>query len=66
MWKAIITKNIGLLEKLGLIVSSREANPGHGIRKVVRTVVPKKQGVSDEHQHAGPCGVPFFKIASDG
>lgn len=39
--RSTITKDIGLLEKLGLIVSNREANPGHGIQKVVRAVAPK-------------------------
>ena len=39
--RSTITKDVGLLEKLGLIVSNREANPGHGIQKVVRAVAPK-------------------------
>ena len=36
-----ITKDVGLLEKRGLIVSRREVNPGHGIQKVVQCVAPK-------------------------
>ncbi len=36
--RSAITKDIGLLEKMGLIVSQRRANPGHGIQKVVRSV----------------------------
>ena len=39
--RSTITKDVGLLEKLGLIVSNREANPGHGIQKMVRAVAPK-------------------------
>ena len=36
-----ITKDIGLLEKLGLLVSQKRSNPGHGVEKLVRTVAPK-------------------------
>jgi predicted transcriptional regulator len=39
--RSAITKDVGLLEKLGLIVANREANPGHGIRKMGRAVAPK-------------------------
>jgi len=39
--RSAITKDVDLLEKLGLIVSNREANPGHGIQKMVRAVAPK-------------------------
>jgi len=39
--RSAITKDVGLLEKLGLIVSNREANPGHGIQKMVRAIAPK-------------------------
>lgn len=39
--RSAITKDVGLLESLGLLVSHREANPGHGIQKVVRAVAPK-------------------------
>ena len=39
--RSAITKDIGLLEDLGLLVSRREANPGHGIQKVVRAVAPR-------------------------
>lgn len=44
--RSAITKDVGMLEKLGLIVSSREANPGHGIQKVVRAVAPKIEMVA--------------------
>lgn len=39
--RSAITKDIGMLERLGLLVSRRESNPGHGIQKVVRAVAPK-------------------------
>lgn len=39
--RSAITKDIGLLEKVGLLVSQRQANPGHGIQKMVRSVAPK-------------------------
>lgn len=40
--RSAITKDVGLLEKLGLLISQRQANPaGHGIQKVVRSVAPK-------------------------
>ena len=39
--RSAITKDVGMLEALGLIVSSREVNPGHGVQKVVRAVAPK-------------------------
>ena len=39
--RSSVTKDIGLLERLGLIVSKRETNPGHGIQKVVCAVAPK-------------------------
>lgn len=39
--RSSITKDVGLLEKLGLLVSQRQTNPGHGIQKVVRSVAPK-------------------------
>ncbi len=44
--RSAITKDVGLLEKLGLIVSQRRANPGHGIQKVVRSVAPKIEMVA--------------------
>lgn len=39
--RSAVTKDVGLLEKMGLIVSQRRTNPGHGIEKVVRSVAPK-------------------------
>ena len=39
--RSAITKDIGLLEKLGLLVSQKRSNPGHGVEKLVRTVAPK-------------------------
>lgn len=39
--RSAITKDVGLLEKMGLVVSRREANPGHGIQKVVQSVAPR-------------------------
>ncbi|WP_137891389.1 MarR family transcriptional regulator [Ramlibacter sp. 2FC] len=39
--RSAITKDVGLLEKVGLIVSQRQANPGHGIQKVIRSVAPQ-------------------------
>jgi predicted transcriptional regulator len=39
--RSAITKDVGLLERMGLIVSERQANPGHGIQKAVRSIAPK-------------------------
>ncbi|MFM7760969.1 MAG: MarR family transcriptional regulator [Burkholderiaceae bacterium] len=39
--RSAITKDVGVLESLGLIVSQRAVNPGHGIQKMVRAVAPK-------------------------
>jgi predicted transcriptional regulator len=39
--RSAVTKDVGLLEKMGLIVTRRQLNPGHGIQKVVRSVAPK-------------------------
>lgn len=44
--RSSITKDVGLLEKFGLLVSDRQANPGHGIQKVVRSVAPKIEMVA--------------------
>jgi predicted transcriptional regulator len=44
--RSAITKDVGLLEKLGLIVSSRQSNPGHGIQKLVQSVAPKIEMVA--------------------
>lgn len=45
--RSAITKDVGLLEKLGLLVSKRQANPaGHGIQKIVRSIAPKIEMVA--------------------
>jgi predicted transcriptional regulator len=44
--RSAITKDVGLLEKVGLVVSERLANPGHGIQKVVRSIAPKIEMVA--------------------
>jgi predicted transcriptional regulator len=44
--RSAITKDVGLLEKMGLVVSRREANPGHGIQKVVQSVAPRIEMVA--------------------
>lgn len=44
--RSSVTKDVGLLERLGLIVSQRQANPGHGIQKLVRSVAPKIEMVA--------------------
>ena len=44
--RSAITKDVGLLEKLGLFVSSRQSNPGHGIQKLVQSVAPRIEMVA--------------------
>ena len=44
--RTAITKDVGLLEKVGLLVSQRQVNPGHGIQKVVRSIAPKIEMVA--------------------
>ena len=44
--RSSITKDVGLLEKLGLIVSQRRSNPGHGIQKIVQSLAPKIEMVA--------------------
>jgi predicted transcriptional regulator len=41
-----ITKDVGLLEKVGLVISQRQANPGHGIQKVVRSIASRIEMVA--------------------
>lgn len=44
--RSAITKDVGLLERMGLIVSSRRSNPGHGIQKMVQSIAPKIEMVA--------------------
>ena len=45
--RSTVTKDVGLLEKAGLLVSQRQANPaGHGVQKVVRSVGTKIEMVA--------------------
>ncbi len=39
--RSAITKDVGLLERMGLIISQRQANPGHGIQKLVKSVATR-------------------------
>lgn len=45
--RSTVTKDVGMLEKMGLLVSQRQANPaGHGIQKLVRSVAPRIEMVA--------------------
>ena len=45
--RSAVTKDVGLLERAGLLVSQRQANPaGHGVQKVVRSVGSKIEMVA--------------------
>ncbi|MFI4939219.1 MAG: MarR family transcriptional regulator [Burkholderiales bacterium] len=44
--RSAVTKDVVLLEKMGLLSSHRQSNPGHGIQKVVRSVAPKIEMVA--------------------
>lgn len=44
--RSAITKDVGMLERMGLIVSSRRSNPGHGIQKMVQSVAPRIEMVA--------------------
>jgi len=44
--RSAVTKDVGMLEKMGLIVSSRQSNPGHGFQKVVQSIAPKIEMVA--------------------
>lgn len=39
--RSAVTKDVGMLERVGLIISSRRSNPGHGIQKMVQSVAPR-------------------------
>lgn len=44
--RSAVTKDVHLLEKVGLLVSEKETNPGHGIRKLVRSIAPRIEMVA--------------------
>lgn len=44
--RSAITKDVNLLEKMGLVVSHRQDNPGHGIQKIVHSIAPKIEMVA--------------------
>lgn len=44
--RSAVTKDVGMLERMGLIVSSRQSNPGHGIQKMVQSVAPRIEMVA--------------------
>lgn len=44
--RAAITKDVSLLERMGLVVSQRQVNPGHGVQKIVRSVARKIEMVA--------------------
>ena len=44
--RSAITKDVGMLERMGLIVSSRQSKPGHGIQKMVRSAATKIEMVA--------------------
>ena len=44
--RSSVTKDVGMLEKMGLIVSSRQSNPGHGCQKVVQSIAAKIEMVA--------------------
>ena len=39
--RSAVSKDIGLLEKLGLVTTEKKNNPGHGVQKLIRATAPK-------------------------
>ena len=39
--RTAITRDVGKLEELGLLITKRQMNPGHGIQKFVQSVAPQ-------------------------
>lgn len=44
--RSSITKDISLLESMGLVTSQRKVNPGHGIQKIICSVAPRIEMVA--------------------
>jgi predicted transcriptional regulator len=41
-----VTKDVSLLERLGVVQSERVSNPGHGINKLIRPIARRVELVS--------------------
>jgi len=39
--RSTITKDVGVLERAGLVRSSKQSNPGHGVQKLVCALAAK-------------------------
>jgi predicted transcriptional regulator len=44
--RSSISKDVDMLEKVGLVVSTKQANPGHGVQKMVRSIAPEIEMVA--------------------
>lgn len=44
--RTAVTKDVGLLERMGLVISQRQSNPGHGIQKLVKPVAARIEMVA--------------------
>lgn len=44
--RSTVTKDVGLLERMGLVISQRQSNTGHGIEKLVKPVAARIEMVA--------------------
>ena len=61
--RSAVTEDVGLLEKMGLIVSSRHPNPGHGFQKVAQSIAPKIEMVATLGQMSAQSVCPLTSQA---